>query len=95
MSEAVDPDIRWRNVWASIRPYERTGFDYATNTRKEPMTVVTIEVRWEGERFTSRQMIWTEDLEEGLPFALTAAEMGIERMLIEHGYPPYEIRSEE
>jgi hypothetical protein len=85
-----DTDIRWRNVWAHIKPYKQNAYDLETNTRKN-VTEVFLEVRWEGERFTARYYV--ENDSGLLLFTLDRGIEAIDHMLIQYGFPPYVIRS--
>lgn len=79
-----EPDIRWREVYATIKPYTR-GF------KGMDVVEIKVEIRWEGERFSATHRV------ENDPFyildALDMAVEGIDKMLANHGHPPYKIRS--
>ncbi len=71
-------DIRWRNVWAEIGPA-------AVDMRQ-----VLVAVSWEGVVFTCNQMVGSDS---DIPAALDHAVEGIDAMMYDRGFLPYEIRS--
>lgn len=83
-------DIRWRDVYARIKPAHKSF------TAKGPGILegyrVEVVVRWEGQLFTSKMTIPVSDFDLRYEVMEKCVE-GIDRLMEEHGYLPYEIRS--
>lgn len=86
-------DIRWRDVYATVRKYEQT-VDEAMRNVRENVTEVIVEVSFDGLVLVSKHFIGDEDLPfETVSRVLDAAVRRIDDHFEYVGRPPYNIRS--
>ena len=89
-------DLRWKkkDIYAHIRPYINLDglLEDGSPDPRNDHTEVLIEVRFGGTVFHSKQWVHEKD-KPYIPELLTIMVDSIDRMMEEHGFPPYEIRS--
>lgn len=86
-------DIRWQKekIYAHVKEYEPYDYEIEHNVGNDPIEIL-VELRWTSDVFRVRYLV-PEDEAEFAGSYLDRACDHIDRMMTEHGYPPYTIRS--